>query len=258
MRRYLLMMLMVFALALGLSACANDSADPSGGLQRPDGEIYYAKIIAVDGDTITFVNADEMAGSADLLRNSVADAQIIDSEHNALTVADLAPGMLVEIGFGGQIMESYPAQLDVINTVMVMGQGDDLVGFYLDMLNDLWEVDPALNSDISVIAFDLSATGNLSAAEKSALVWLMGEDKGLETVTGTFDELAEAGYIDAENLLFEDGILLSIVTGEINEDSFHFDAEKWASGLGAYFFMDCTAVNEDGEWTYTVGAEAIS
>ena len=34
-----------------------------------------------------------------------------------------------------------------------------------------------------------------------------------------------------------------------------FDAEKWRSGLGAYFFTDCTAVrNGGGQWgDYTVG-----
>ena len=38
-----------------------------------------------------------------------------------------------------------------------------------------------------------------------------------------------------------------------------FDAEKWRSGTGAYFFSDCTAVSTDGHWgDYTVGVEAIS
>ena len=33
-----------------------------------------------------------------------------------------------------------------------------------------------------------------------------------------------------------------------------FDTQKWRSGLGAYFFDDCTARRgEDGTWTYTVG-----
>ena len=39
-----------------------------------------------------------------------------------------------------------------------------------------------------------------------------------------------------------------------------FDAEKWRSGLGAYFFCDCTSVQSaDGHWDgYSVGSEAIS
>ena len=39
-----------------------------------------------------------------------------------------------------------------------------------------------------------------------------------------------------------------------------FDAQKWRSGLGAYFFCDCTSQQTlDGHWDgYTVGSEAIS
>ena len=39
-----------------------------------------------------------------------------------------------------------------------------------------------------------------------------------------------------------------------------FDAQKWRSGLGAYFFCDCTSVQSAlGQWDgYAVGAEAIS
>lgn len=39
-----------------------------------------------------------------------------------------------------------------------------------------------------------------------------------------------------------------------------FDAQKWRSALGAYFFADCTASRDaQGHWgDYTVGAAAIS
>ena len=39
-----------------------------------------------------------------------------------------------------------------------------------------------------------------------------------------------------------------------------FTAQKWRSSLGAYWFSDCTAVqNAVGEWSdYTIGAEMIS
>ena len=38
-----------------------------------------------------------------------------------------------------------------------------------------------------------------------------------------------------------------------------FDAQKWRSGLGAYFLCQCTAQkNVDGKWSYSVGQEAIS
>ncbi len=263
MKRYWAMVLLILAMVFALTACndipaQNGEGDPTGGEDDTAGAIYYGKIVALDGDTMMLVATGESANSADVCRNSLSGLTITDNDGNAMGTTELSPGMLVEVAFSGQIMETYPAQLDNPTTVKVVGQEADLVGFYLGVLNDLYEVDPGLNSDISILGFDLSEVENLSAAEKSALVWLMGEEKGLETVTGTFDELAENGYIDKENLYFANGILLSIDTGDISENSFKFDAEKWRGGLGAYFFTDCTATNNNGTWSYSVGAEAIS
>ena len=80
-------------------------------------------------------------------------------------------------------------------------------------------------------------------------------------------ELADQGYIDRENLYWEDGVLFSIT--EKAEPVYFmpegmaavtFDAEKWRSGLGAYFFCDCTSFQTAaGHWDgYSVGSEAIS
>ena len=65
---------------------------------------------------------------------------------------------------------------------------------------------------------------------------------------------------------WKDGLFFSIKTNEdaIKADSegleyTSFDAQKWRSGLGAYFFGQCLAQkNADGTWSYTVGQEAIS
>lgn len=263
MKRYLTVVLLALAMVCSLSACSNNAVtnggdEPTGNNDNLEGEVYHGKIVAVDGDMVMLVNADATANSADILRNSLAGLALTDSEGNPMELAALAPGMLVDIAFSGQIMETYPAQLDNPTAVKVVGQEADLVGFYLGVLNDLYDIDPGLNSDISILGFDLTELDNLSAAEKSALVWLMGEEKGLETVTGTFDELAAGGYIDKENLYFANGILFSIDTDDIEENSFKFDAEKWRGGLGAYFFEDCTATKSNNTWSYTVGAEAIS
>ena len=87
----------------------------------------------------------------------------------------------------------------------------------------------------------------------------------------------DQGYIDGENLLWEDGCLFSIretqdqdpvafslpCVGPGDEipdyNGVRFDAEKWRGGTGAYSFTNCTAASVDGHWSvYTVGAEAIS
>ena len=48
--------------------------------------------------------------------------------------------------------------------------------------------------------------------------------------------------------------------GTYNLTPVTFDAQKWRSSLGAYFFCDCTAVQSAlGEWSeYQIGSEAIS
>ena len=47
------------------------------------------------------------------------------------------------------------------------------------------------------------------------------------------------------------------ITEKEGSSTLTFDARKWRSGLGAYFFCDCTAEpEEDGR--YVVGSEAIS
>lgn len=206
--------------------------------------------------------------------------------------ADLRDGMPVEIAFNGQILETFPAQVGEIYSVAAYSIGQkqnpgggyhDLCGLYLQVLNDLWETDSGLNEDISVAGLDLSqAPGGLLESEKAALAWRFGELHGVETVTGTFEELRDQGYFSPSSIStpapaegeepsagwyqWEDGCLFTIGprdghNGEVYSlPTLFFDAEKWRSPLGAYFFADCSCVwPEAGTWSgYTVGAQYIS
>ena len=60
---------------------------------------------------------------------------------------------------------------------------------------------------ITYVGVDLSQT-SLSESERAAVAWSFASEHGAELVQGTWDELAEQGYIDQENLL--DGCLFSI------------------------------------------------
>lgn len=179
---------------------------------------------------------------------------------------------------------TFPAQFGNVSAVEhTRTERDDRCGLYLRVLEDLWAVDEGLNGDITKLGVDLSSVTDLSESEKSAVAWAFGNAHGLTPVEGTWDELKEQGYFTAQPLEgdgapegaafyhWEDGALFSIRTNEdaawslpdIAEGSppvlTAFDAQKWRSGLGAYFFQDCTAVQaDDGTWTYTVGSEAIS
>ena len=181
--------------------------------------------------------------------------------------ANPAAGTLVEVTYDGTILETWPAQLGGVTAVKTAEDGfDDRCALYLQVLEDLWEVDSGLNGELTYIGVDLSET-SLSESERSAVAWAFAGRHGGELVTGTWEELADQGYIDRENLYWEDGILFTITEKEEpvyfmpeGMAAVTFDAEKWRSGLGAYFFCDCTSVQSaDGHWDgYSVGSEAIS
>lgn len=169
--------------------------------------------------------------------------------------ASLAPGGELTIGFSGQVMESYPMQIADVDTAKV-SSGDDLVGMYLAVIGEIWDYDPALNDNIQYLAFDLHKADNLTAGEKEAVVWLAAGTYGKTPLSGTYDELCAQGYIT--DMYFEDGLLLIFEVDDAKEDSFHFKAQKWRSGLGANFYEDCTARLSGGVWDYALGGFAIS
>ena len=193
----------------------------------------------------------------------------MDGDPNIYTLTpeddtNLAAGALVEVTYDGTILETWPARFGGVSAAEVCEGGfDDRCALYLRVLEDLWETDSGLNGDVTYIGVNLSRT-SLSDSERAAVAWAFAGRHGGELVTGTWEELAEQGYIDRENLYWEDGVLFSITEQEM-EGTYSltpvtFDAQKWRSGLGAYFFCDCTSVQSaDGHWDgYTVGSEAIS
>ena len=132
----------------------------------------------------------------------------------------------------------------------------DVCELYLLVLEDLWNVDPGLNDKISQIGIDLSELTHLTELEKETVMHEFASKHDLPFIAGTWEELCEQGYIDKDNLYWEDGLFFSIKT---DSKPTVFDAQKWRSGTGAYFFGHCTAQkNKDGTWSYTVGQEAIS
>ena len=143
----------------------------------------------------------------------------------------------------------------------------DLSGLYLKVLEDLWEVDAGLNGDIKYISIDLSkAPGELTEGEKSAISYIFAKAHDTQCLQLTFDELREQGYIEKDELYWEDGLLFSITDDMNAEEQYNglrvikFDAQKWRSGTGAYFFNDCSASwPQMGTWSdYNVGGHAIS
>ena len=143
----------------------------------------------------------------------------------------------------------------------------DLSGLYLKVLEDLWKVDAGLNGGIKYISIDLSeAPGELTEGEKAAISYIFTKAHNAECLQLSFDELRVQGYIKKDELYWEDGLLFSITDSMKAEEQYNglrvikFDAQKWRSGTGAYYFGDCTASwPQMGTWSdYNIGSQAIS
>lgn len=194
----------------------------------------------------------------------------VDGE--AAAPENLTDGMTVTVAYSGNVLETFPGQLSQVSAIdarrPMPKEYADLCGLYLRVLDDLWKVDEGLNGDLTIAGVDLSdePSGRMADSEKTAIAWRFGEEHGVETVLGTYDELSEQGYIDGQHLQWEDGCLFSIQANHSHDaecstmPTVRFDAKKWRSGTGAYFFNDCAcAWSESGTWTdYRVGSEAIS
>ena len=247
-----LFLILALALALGLAACgAPQPLDGPGMVREPD---LTARIIRDDGTDLLLVGLAEPW-------DSVYTVSKADLEAAGVYTEDLRPGELMVLDFDGDLEDTLPARLGNVSGVAVMEDSRDLLfQLYLNALDDLWNKDPALHDGVTQIGFDLAST-RLAPSERAALAMVFAQDHGVpETVFGTWQELADAGVIDGEELVWDDGVLLSIQEKNDEPGKVLFDAEIWRSGLGAYLFCDCESKQLiGGDWEpYTVGSEAIS
>lgn len=274
----------------GTEAPAVDTTPPQVSLD-PDEEPTVITCRIVDGGSDGELLLAELDGGTGVYRLSVSDIPVTldGGEADASVLED---GMPIEVSFNGLILETFPAQLGEVYGIAAYSIGTgrnlagtcyDLCGLYLQVLDDLWKKDPALNENIALAGLDLSqAPGGLADSEKAALAWRFGEMHGVEVVTGTFEELEEQGYFTSYPIStpapeegedfsrmwnqWEDGCLFSITPNEEHEGEFYslpalfFNAEKWRTPLAAYCFYNCFAGwAGTGTWSgYTIGAEMIS
>ena len=145
---------MILALSLTLAACQSQVPENPGaaGAQLP-------KVNAVLTGKITqlYQNSCLIAGSDSSELYMVSSGlAIYDGDNRAVDESALKNGQNVVVGYSGEMLEIYPAQPNKPSYLKITGQDDDLVGFYQGVLEKLWSTDKGLNSDIDVLAFDLS------------------------------------------------------------------------------------------------------
>lgn len=245
-----------------------------GGCAKKETSLPPAKdgpFVANEGTTPTEKSEVTMLGKviggwdeAILIANTEDEHGLYQVSLDALSqdMSQIKPGDKVEIGFDGLVLEIYPAIITNPDYIKLLENGDDLVGLYHSIFQDLFEKDAGLNADIDFIAVDLSKDKLLTESEKNALLYLLGTSTQIETRQGNYESLlSENLIIRDENTGFshlKTGLLLQLETSELNINSFRFTAEKWRSSLGAYTLYDCVAKKENGSWNYEIGAEMIS
>lgn len=277
----------------GTETGTDGTDDPTSGTNGADGaaadadgedpqEVTITLRIVDGAETGNLILAGDGSGEVYTLSVDGKDIFIDGALSNASVLED---GMLAEIRFNGNILETFPAQLCDVRAVSVYSKGTeqnplggyyDLCGLYLQVLNDLWDVDSGLNEGTSYVSVDLSsAPGDLSEGEKQAIAWIFASAHDVMPLTLNYEELAEQGYLSAygefdddDMIWYEwtDGVLFSITPKESEDLEVYslpvlkFNAEKWRSPLGAYCFFDCKAVwsESDSREGYSVGAEMIS
>ena len=297
MKRSLSLLLILSLLCALLAGCAGTACPPAsgGGDQEPSPKGAPAtarcRVVSVsENNVLLLADVDSERGDIYTL-----DAGELSLEHDQAELGELlddgqlAVGALVEVAFGGDILESYPALFGGVERITVLpDEFDDRCALYLRVLNDLWGKDEGLNSSgVEYISVDLAAT-SLTPAERSAVAWTFAQSHSAEPLELNYEQLCEEGYIsglEGENIFpaWENGVLFTITEtddpvtfnlpslseggeepsmSQFNiKNTVSFDASKWRTALGAYGFSKCVAVqNNDGVWgNYRInGPEWIS
>ena len=285
MKRSLSLLLSLVLLCALLAGCAGTACPPAsgGGDQEPSPKGAPAtarcRVVSVsENNVLLLADVDSERGDIYTL-----DAGELSLEHDQAELGELlddgqlAAGALVEVAFGGDILESYPALFGGVERITVLpDEFDDRCALYLRVLGDLWGKDEGLNSSgVEYISVDLSAT-SLTPAERSAVAWTFAQSHGAEPMELSYEQLCAEGYISGltgENAFpqWENGVLFTITEtddpvvfslpdsaegGETPsmaqynvKNTVSFDASKWRTALGAYGFSKCVAVqNNDGVW----------
>lgn len=284
MKRSLSLLLILSLLCALLAGCAGTACPPaSGGDQEPSPKGAPAtarcRVVSVsENNVLLLADVDSERGDIYTL-----DAGELSLEHDQAELGELlddgqlAVGALVEVAFGGDILESYPALFGGVERITVLpDEFDDRCALYLRVLGDLWGKDEGLNSSgVEYISVDLAAT-SLTPAERSAVAWTFAQSHSAEPLELSYEQLCTEGYISGltgEDIFpaWENGVLFTITEtddpvtfnlpslseggeepsmSQFNiKNTVSFDASKWRTALGAYGFSKCVAVqNNDGVW----------
>ena len=167
MKRSLSLLLILSLLCALLAGCAGKAACPpasDGGNQEPspktEGAVARCRVVAVgEGNTLLLADVDSERGDIYTLDAGERLPRTASrrSAASCSPTVSLRSGALVEVAFGGDILESYPALFGGVERITVLpDEFDDRCALYLRVLGDLWGKDEGLNSSgVEYISVDL-------------------------------------------------------------------------------------------------------
>lgn len=121
---------------------------------------------------------------------------------------------------------------------------EDIVSGYMKAIELVYEIDPALNDDITYVAFDCKKMRYLSEEGKQALVEKMGVYGTV--IESDYETLKKQGMITKG--YFENGIIVSINDFYSEGNQLILGVDKWRSSLGAIGSSEVVLENNNGKW----------
>ena len=182
MRRSCLLGLTLFLL-LGLLAACGEAPDKENPRLPASEACLTGRVAAVEGAQLLVASLEEGAGESDVYAVSLGQCPVAyqDPDQGAIR-----PGDRIQVGYGGTVEETFPARLGEVTGILVEASGfDDLCALYLQVLEDLWATDPALNDGVAQLGLDLSQT-RLSPAEQGAVGVALSWQRDCPVLTGTW------------------------------------------------------------------------
>ena len=243
--------------------------------EEEDENTITGKIIEVRDTSILLLHEGDV--NEGLMEAEIKNVKIYSQNKQEIKADTLKPGMYIRLSIqeGSTVMERYPLLISGAQEIHVLEQGNDYIGLYLDIIEEIYGRDSALNDGMRVMALDLTQVRNLSDSEKEAIRYLL--EPLLETwqkdsigSPGTVkcpnpnvilvaeEDLMEQGLLSEDGSYFPEGILIKIRTVRNRKNSFTFSAKKWSSGLGANGYDDCKASFKEGAGTYKLNFTWIS
>ena len=145
MKRSLSLLLALALLCALLAGCAGRSYRPPAPVdaegKTDESAVVRCRVVSVSENNVLLL-ADVESERGDIY---TLDAGELSLEHDQAELGELlddgqlAVGALVEVAFGGDILESYPALFGGVERITVLpDEFDDRCALYLRVLGDLW------------------------------------------------------------------------------------------------------------------------